>query len=135
MECDEDLLHNAEQIQPCIAPLMIYPSRLNARADEWKCGGTCFFVNSGAITFLITAAHVYEEVEQCGNEFYPLLLPVNGSGPVDISKWKMISKSDIVDIAVVEVPSSFHLSSIGKEALIYTASPETRVTLNEPVFL
>lgn len=134
MEHDEALLHNAKQIQPCIAPLIIYPNRLNIRADEWKCGGTCFFVKSGTVTFLVTAAHVYDEVENCGMEFSPLLLPVNGSEPVDISKWKVISKCDFIDIAVIEVPSTFNLGSIGKEAFTYNASPEIRVKVNESVF-
>lgn len=130
----ENLHYNAMQIKPCIAPLIIYPKRSNIRADNWKCGGTCFFVKSEAITFLVTAAHVYDEVENCGTEFYPLILPVNGAEPVDISKWRMISKSEFIDIAVVEVPPSFSLSSIGKDAFTYNSSPKTRAAVNESVF-
>ncbi|MEI7198177.1 hypothetical protein [Pectobacterium versatile] len=131
----EDLHYNAIQIKPCIAPLIIYPKKLNIHADNWKCGGTCFFVKSENITFLVTAAHVHDEVENCGMEFCPLLLPVNGAEPVDISKWIMISKSNFIDIAVVEVPPSFNLSSIGKDAFTYNASPETRAVVGESVFL
>lgn len=134
MDRQEDFEYNAKQIQPCIAPLMIYPSRPDAGADDWVCGGTCFFVKSGTVNFLVTAAHVYDEVENCGEEFSPLLLPVNGSQPVDISTWKLISKSDFIDIAVVEVPQDFQLSSIGKEAFNYNASQDTRGAVQESVF-
>ncbi|MEL7630331.1 trypsin-like peptidase domain-containing protein [Pectobacterium aroidearum] len=130
----EALHYNAMQIKPCIAPLIIYPNGLNIHANNWKCGGTCFFVKSETITFLVTAAHVYDEVENCGVEFCPLLLPVNGAEPVDISKWRMISKSNFIDIAVVEVPPSFNLSSIGKDTFTYNSSPETRVAVGESVF-
>jgi hypothetical protein len=134
VEYDEAIQYNALQIQPCIAPLMIYPKGLDVGANEWKCGGTCFFVKSGAATYLVTAAHVWDEVENCGAEFFPLLLPVNGAEPVDISKWRIISKSAFLDIAVVEVPTSFQLASIGKDAITYNSSPETRVALHESVF-
>lgn len=134
MDFQETLQYNANQIQPCIVPLMIYPNRSDAGADDWRCGGTCFFVRSGTVTFLVTAAHVHDEVEKCGDEFSPLLLPINGSEPIDISTWKLISKSDFVDIAVIEVPPKFQLSSIGKEALSYNASQKTRGAIQESVF-
>lgn len=134
MDTQEILRYNTEQVQPCIAPLMIYPNKPDLHADELKCGGTCFFVRSGDQQFLVTAAHVYEEVERCGDEFLPLVLVVNGSPPVDISGWNLISKCTFIDIAVVEIPSDFDLSSIGKEAFTYNASQETRVAVNERVF-
>lgn len=134
MNVEDVLKYNTEQIQPCIAPLMIYPKKDDLGADELLCGGTCFFVKSEYGFFLITAEHVYREVAACGNEKIPLILAPNSAQPVDISDWKLVSSCSFLDIAVVKIPENFELESIGKYAFTYRSSPGTRVAAQESVF-
>jgi len=134
MNIEDALKHNTEQVQPCIAPLMIYPKKDDLGADESLRGGTCFFVRSEFGLFLITADHVYREVEACGDESIPLILAPNASQPVDISDWKLASSCSFLDIAVVKVPEGFELESIGKDAFTYRSSPDARVAVQESVF-
>lgn len=134
MNIEDALKHNTEQVQPCIAPLMIYPKKDDFGANESLCGGTCFFVKSKYGLFLITAEHVYREVKACGDERIPLILVPNGAQPVDISDWALVSSCSFLDIAVVKIPESFELESIGKDAFTHRTSPDKRVAVKESVF-
>lgn len=130
---NEDMRHNAEQIRPCITPLLVYPRSADS-ASDLKCGGTAFFVRSGATDFLVTAYHVYQHIESLGHEFFPVIVPSDGRGVVDISSWSLVSGNEFVDIAVFRVPDEFEIQSIGKVALTYRASPATRIQEGEAVF-
>lgn len=134
MDIEDALKSNTEQVQPCIAPLMIYPRKDDLGANESLCGATCFFVRSECGLFLITAEHVYREVEACGDERIPLVLAPNGLQPVDISDWELVSSCSFLDIAVIKIPEGFELESIGKDAFTYRSSPDKRVAVQESVF-
>lgn len=134
MNINDVLMYNTEQIQLCIAPLMIYPKKNELGAHEFLCGGTCFFVKSEYGFFLITAEHVYREVAGCGDDKIPLVLAPNGALPVDISGWQLVSSCSFLDIAVVKIPEDFELKSIEKDAFTYRSSPDTRVVAQESVF-
>ncbi|EHR0574733.1 trypsin-like peptidase domain-containing protein [Vibrio parahaemolyticus] len=129
------LKHNTDQVLPCITSILVY-DRAELSAEKWLTGGTGFFVKTKERSFLVTAYHVYEEIEQLRkSKDISVLISGNGVTPFDISNWKEISSNKNVDIIVLEIPDSFDITSLGKDYFKTKGSNAERITVGESVFI
>ena len=98
-----------------VGSLLVYPKESK---NMMGCitGGTVFFVGSGQQRFLVTAEHVFREIEKLRSErdIVILLCGVN-SPPIEISNWPIHSRDDFVDICTVQVPRNFISDVLKKE--------------------
>jgi hypothetical protein len=115
MTPSEVMLHNAEMLRVFISPILVY-KRGETNAAKWLTGGTILFARHGLYRFLVTAEHIFSEIEKLRNgEEIVIMLGGIGCEPVDITRWKYIDRDDFVDICTVEVPNDFNASCLNKE--------------------
>lgn len=103
------------RLLPFVGSLLVYPKE-SKNMMGCLTGGTAFFVGSGQQRFLITAEHVFREIEelQSKRDIVILLCGVN-SPPIEISNWPIHSRDAFVDICTVKVPSDFISDELEKE--------------------
>jgi hypothetical protein len=126
MTPSEVLLHNAEMQRVFIAPILVY-KRGETSAANWLTGGTIFFARHDRYRFLVTAEHVFTEIEKLreGHEIV-IMLGGNGCEPINITHWKLIDRDDFVDICTIEVPNDFDESCLNKEFFELSEWPHRR---------
>ncbi len=103
----EVMQHNAELLSPFIAPILIYRQG-EMNAANWLTGGTAFFAQTIENRFLVTAEHVYAEIDILRQQHsLTIFLCGNGCEPVNISQWGILGRDDFVDICTIQIPEDF----------------------------
>jgi hypothetical protein len=95
-----------------------------------RCGGTGFLVETSELRFLVTADHVIDDIRGAG--LIPVIVGVRGK---NISEWKAIDREDKVDIATIEIPSTFDLSYLSRHPFFLPESPPRRAQPGDSALL
>lgn len=115
-----------EALSQHAVPLLLYP-RESSEIAGWLTGGTGVLIQTPISRFIITANHVFAQMEKLRAERSTItLLGGTNAPPLDISHWNVIDRNERLDICIIQVPGSFEPRDIGK--YFYTADFTTSST-------
>ncbi len=132
---DEIMHHNAELMRPFVAQILVYGATETIAAN-WLTGGTAFLAQTDEKRFLITANHVFAEIDTLkANSSIVTLLGGNGCEPLDISSWPVLDRSKSADICTIEVPTDFDSKHLKKEFFSLQNWPSPRAQKGDRAFI
>lgn len=135
MNPTEMMQHNADILSAFIAPILVY-ERGETNAAKWITGGTAFFARTADTRFLVTADHIYKEIDdQRLEREVVLFLGGRDCQPINISDWPILDRDDYSDICTVKVPVSFDESILGKRFFELVNWPHERATQGNAAFI
>jgi len=100
-----------ERIKPFTGCIIIFPIN-NYDPSIIITQGSCGLLNTGTKRFIVTANHVLKAIEN--SEYTGVLARGEDTMPIDVSDWGIIDRSTKLDIATIDVPNNFDVSSIGR---------------------
>lgn len=135
MSPSEVMQHNVQLLSPFIVPVLVYQQG-DACASNWLTGGTAFIVRTTENQFLITAEHIFTEIDRLRNQ-HPVTIYIGGNGcaPLDISSWNTLGRDDHIDICTLQVPEDFNPESLNKRFFDLNEWPHPRAAIGNSAFI
>lgn len=132
----EDILrHNTELMRPFVAPVLVY-ERSERDAAQWLTGGTVFLAETDEKRFLVTANHVFAEIDRLRESMQVVVfLGGNGCEPFEISSWPILDRDKSIDICTIEVPREFDAARLNKRFFEINGWPHLRAQPHDAVFI
>lgn len=136
VDSPEDIMKkNTEALSQFIAPLVVYK---NDELDPKSIltGGTVFFAQTSINRFLITAYHVFEEINRI-RETQEINIFLSGPSihPFNIRDWELIDSNRDIDICTLQVPENFQAQIIKKSFFPLNGWPHPRARIGDKVMI
>jgi hypothetical protein len=135
LSIEEIMRHNAELMRSFVAPILVYNAGEKIAAN-WLTGGTAFLAQTDEKRFLVSANHVFAEINSLkANMDIVVLLGGNGCEPMDVSRWPVCDRDESIDICTIEVPEEFDVSSLNKKFFKSEIWPHPRARETDRAFI